>query len=104
MGYTLVTGLAKRKGKRNPMASAVSFVEPSYAVNVNVDVGTVRQAAWDKRAWTLLVDMRQTGQRLLQVPKYNHAPQPGDRIQLIGSQPLLGVKINDIDVFKRPAS
>lgn len=66
-----------------------------------IDVGTVRQASWDKRAWTLLVEMRASGQRLVQIPVYQQEPRPGDHIELIGRQPLLGVRINDVDVFER---
>jgi hypothetical protein len=85
------------------MTSTLPVQSPPQALRI--DVGTVRQASWDKRAWTLLVEMRASGQRLVQIPAYQQEPHPGDRIELIGRQPLMGVRINDIDVFeKRPAA
>lgn len=73
----------------------------STTPTLSIDVGTVRQASWDKRAWTLLVEMRASGRRLVQIPAYQQEPHPGDRIELIGRQPLTGVRINDIDVYER---
>jgi hypothetical protein len=61
--------------------------------------GIIQEVAWDRDAWTLLIDGVGSGRRLLQVPAYTRQPQKGHRVRLIGRNPLLGLHIEGIDVF-----
>lgn len=61
--------------------------------------GTIREASWDRDAWTLLVDVPDSGVRIVQVPTYGRTPRRGDRVNMLGRQPLLGIQIKGADVI-----
>jgi hypothetical protein len=68
------------------------------AAETTIDQGTICQADWDKHNWTLSIEVIGSGPRLLQVPAYDKTPRVGDRVQLTGRNPLLGIQINGVDI------
>jgi hypothetical protein len=91
--------MSERVSRRTEQHMALQLINAGGPPAPPTFEGRIYAAEWDKRAWTLVVDVFGSGRRLLQVPAYNGTPGRGDRVLLTGRAPLLRVQIGGVEVL-----